>query len=72
MNLTELLKKNEEKIANGDRFPANGGTETPFVSRSGKKLLYVWRPVDGKHAYLDCDSDIILTDEEAWNHLGKF
>lgn len=46
-------------------IPACGGTEVPFVSRSGKKLLYCWNPVTGEHAYLDCGSDIFLTNEEA-------
>lgn len=46
-------------------LPACGGTEAPFVSRSGKRLQYVWQPSTGKHAYLDLDSDIILSNEEA-------
>lgn len=45
--------------------PACGGAEVPFVSRSGRKLLYCWNRATGKHAYLDCSTDIILTDEEA-------
>jgi hypothetical protein len=49
----------------GDWFPANGGTETPFTSRSGKRLLYVWQPRTGNHAYLDLGSDVILSDEQA-------
>jgi hypothetical protein len=53
----------------GDWYPASGGQEAPFISRSGKRLLYVWQPSTGKHAYLDCDSDIILSDSEAANYL---
>lgn len=49
----------------GDWFPACGGTERPFTSRSGKRLLYCWQPSTGKHAYLDCGSDLILTQEES-------
>jgi hypothetical protein len=49
----------------GDWFPANGGTETQFTSRSGKVLLYCWQPSTGNHAYLDVRSDRILTTEEA-------
>ena len=45
--------------------PACGGLEVPFKSRSGKRLQYVWQPSTGQHAYLDVDSDIILSDEEA-------
>jgi hypothetical protein len=44
---------------------ACGGTETPFMSRSGKRLLYCYNPGLQKHAYLDLGTDIILTDEEA-------
>lgn len=50
--------------------PASGGTEEPFVSRSGHRLLYCWNPGQQKHAYLDLDSDTILTDEEAFRYLG--
>ena len=54
-----------------DRWvPACGGTETPFFARSGAKLLYVFNPRTGKHAYLRVDGDIILTDEEASLHLA--
>lgn len=49
-----------------DRWvPANGGTETVFRSRSGIRLLYCWNPAQRKHAYLNVDTDMILTDEEA-------
>jgi len=50
--------------------PANGGTETPFVSRSGRRLLYVWNPKQGRHAYLDTGTDRILEDSEAFAALG--
>lgn len=50
---------------NDNWLPACGGTETPFISRSGKRLLYCWQPSTGKHAYLDCGSDIILMQEES-------
>ncbi len=55
----------------GNWYPANGGTETPFISRTGKKLLYVWQPSTGNHAYLDCGTDLILSNEEASWALGK-
>jgi hypothetical protein len=51
--------------AQGDWYPASNGTEQPFTSRSGKRLLYVWQPRTGNHAYLDLGSDVILTEEEA-------
>ena len=46
-------------------YPASGGAEPVFVTRTGRRLLYVWQPSTGDHAYLDVDTDIILTNEEA-------
>lgn len=65
MNITALIKQIEEKSAQGHWVPACGGTETPFRSRSGKVLLYCWQKSTGRHAYLDCGTDLILSDEEA-------
>ena len=45
--------------------PACGGTETPFKSRSGITMLYCWNPATRDHAYLNVDTDIIMTHEEA-------
>lgn len=72
MSVVLMLQERENKNNQGYWMPANGGTETPFLTRSGKRLLYCWQPSTGKHAYLDCDSDIFLSDEEAWLALGKF
>ncbi len=52
--------------------PACGGTESPFISRSGHRLLYVWQPCSGDHAYLNLDTDMLLTEEEAWLALGIY
>lgn len=61
----------EATIGSNDNWiPACGGTETPFKSRSGITLLYCWCPNTGKHAYLNCDTDIILSDAEAQAALG--
>ena len=43
--------------------PASGGTERPFMSR-GYRLQYLWQPSTGRHAYINCDTDILLTDAE--------
>ena len=51
---------------------ACGGLETPFMSRAGHRLLYIWQPSTGRHAYLNCDTDIILTDEEAEKSLQLY
>jgi len=45
---------------------ACGGSETPFTCR-GRRLLYVWNGLTGdlcEHAYLDLDTDMILSVEE--------
>ena len=66
MKNTDLLHELIDKHNKEDSWiPACGGTEVPFKSRSGKRLQYVWQPSTGHHAYLDLDSDIILSDEEA-------
>jgi len=46
-------------------IPAANGTEEPFTTRTGRRLLYCWQPSTGRHAYLDLGSDLILSDEEA-------
>jgi len=63
--VSEQLAKRDAIKAQGPWVPACGGTETPFTSRSGRRLLYCWQPSTGLHAYLDCGSDLILTQEEA-------
>ena len=72
MNVPEMLLERAKKAEQGNWYPASSGTETPFHSRSGRRLLYCYQPSTGKHAYLDCDTDIILTDEEASLALGLF
>jgi hypothetical protein len=72
MNITDLINHLAEKAAQGNWIPACGGTEQPFTSRSGRRLLYCWQQSTGRHAYLDCGSDLILSDEEARNALAIF
>ena len=45
--------------------PAYGGTETPFATRTGRRLLYMWNPTTGEHAYYDVTNDVFLSAEEA-------
>lgn len=68
--LAQRLEYRAAQAAQGPWLPACNGTETPFVSRSGRRLLYVWQPSTGKHAYLDCDTDTVLDDETAYRCLG--
>lgn len=65
MSLKDILDARDTKAKNGAWLPACNGTEVPFFSRSGRRLLYCYQPSTGKHAYLDCDTDIILDDEQA-------
>ncbi len=54
------------RITCADRWvPACGGSEAPFLTRSGVRLLYCWNPREGRHAYLNVETDMILTNEEA-------
>jgi hypothetical protein len=55
----------QHKRDQGNWEPACNRTEVPFTSRSGLRLLYCYQATTGKHAYLNCDTDIILTDDEA-------
>lgn len=59
------LVKARKAAEQGNWFPACNGTEVPFTSRTGKRMLYCYQPSTGRHAYLDLGSDIILSDEEA-------
>jgi hypothetical protein len=70
MNVKEMLDAAEAKRNQGNWVPACSGTEAPFLTRSGRTLLYCYQPSTGKHAYLDCGTDLILTDEEARLVLG--
>lgn len=70
MNLTEMLQAANQKKAQGNWVPANNETETPFTTRTGRRLLYCYQPSTGRHAYLDCDQDLILDDKEAQLALG--
>lgn len=45
--------------------PASGGKEKPFKTRTGRRLQYVWDTRSGDHAYLDLDTDMILSPKEA-------
>ena len=64
MTLAEMMTARDEWKQEGDWLPASGGTEVPFRTRTGRRLLYVYQPRSGAHAYLDCDSDIILAEAE--------
>jgi hypothetical protein len=72
MTLAEMLKVQAEKAEQGAWIPGGGGSETPFWTRTGRRLLYCWQPSTGRHAYLDVQTDLILSDEEARVALGMY
>ena len=65
MNLVEALNARDKAREQGPWLPACGRTEVSFLTRTGYRLLYCWQPSTGRHAYLNCDTDIMLTDDEA-------
>jgi hypothetical protein len=69
--VTEILADRQQKAEQGNWIPACGGTEEPFYTRTGRRLLYCWQPSTGRHAYLDLGTDLILSDSEAWQALGN-
>jgi len=58
------------RLRQGPWVPASNGTEVPFTTRGGFRLLYCWQPSTGDHAYLDLGRDMFLSDDEAWQILG--
>jgi hypothetical protein len=69
--VAERLAERDRQREQGPWLPACGGTETPFLTRTGRKLLYCWQPSTGRHAYLDMGTDMFLSDEDAEYALGN-
>lgn len=69
--VAEQLDALDARAKQGPWTPACGGTEVPFMTRNGFRLLYCFQASTGRHAYLNCETDIILTNEEAEHALGK-
>lgn len=70
MTLSDAIEAERVKRELGNWQIACGGTEVPFLTRNQVRLLYCWQPSTGKHAYLNCDTDIFLSDDEATQALG--
>lgn len=69
-SLADLLTRRDRERSAGPWVPACNGTEVPFLTRSGRRLLYCWQPSTGRHAYLDCETDLILSDADAAACIG--
>lgn len=67
-----MIEERQRRAEQGNWIPACGGTEVPFLTRTGKRLLYVYQPSTGRHAYLDLGTDLILTNEEARAALALY
>jgi hypothetical protein len=61
--LVDMLEARQRRAKQGAWMPANGGTEQPFEMR-GYRLQYLFQQSTGRHAYVNCDTDVLLTDEE--------
>jgi hypothetical protein len=61
--LVDMLEARQSRAKRGAWVPANGGTEQPFTVR-GYRLQYLWQQATGRHAYINCDTDVLLTDDE--------
>ena len=72
LTLADMIKTQEANNAKGYWMPACGGTEVPFFTRGGLRLLYCWQPSTGNHAYLNLDSDLFLSDSEAQQALNAY
>jgi hypothetical protein len=75
MNDTNLIERQKIEFKNAVSMkrdvwvPACGGTETVFTVR-GKRFLYCYNPRWNKHAYLDLDSDHIISDEQYFSFIS--
>jgi len=64
LTLAEAIAAKQARDERGPWFPAGGGSEVPFVTRGGYRLLYMFQPSTRKHAHLDLDRDMFVSDEE--------
>lgn len=64
LTLAEALDAQQARAERGPWFPASGGSEVPFVTRGGFRLLYMFQPSTRTHAHLDLDRDMFVSDEE--------
>lgn len=63
ISIAEAIAEQEARKAQGNWVPACGGTEQPFIINR-VRVLYCWQPSSGRHAYLNLDTDMIMSDEE--------
>jgi hypothetical protein len=71
-SMVDIMEACDEAKRQGPWMPASNGSEEVFLTRSGRRLLYCWQQTTGQHAYLDVDTDLLLTEEEARMHLDTY
>jgi hypothetical protein len=62
--VAERIEREVARHGQSAWVPACNGTEVPFYTRSGHRVLYCWQPSTGRHAYFDCGTDVIIPDAE--------
>jgi hypothetical protein len=67
-SIADILNERAAKAEQGSWIPGTG--EEPIFTRSRRRLLYCWQPSTGRKAYLDLDTDLLLSDEEVWLALA--
>jgi hypothetical protein len=63
-SVAEQMECERARREDGPWVPACNGTEVPFYTRTGHCVLYCWQPSTGRHAYLDCGTDLIIPDAD--------
>lgn len=70
MTLSEALDERDRIAGQGNWVPASGGTEEPFLTRSGVRVQYLYQPSTGCHAYINVETDVIIPDDELDNYFS--
>jgi hypothetical protein len=47
--------------------PGGGGNETPIVQRNGDRWLWCYNPGQGRHAYINLETDIEVPEADVLN-----
>jgi hypothetical protein len=64
LSVAERIDREHARREQGAWVPACDRTEVPFHTRTGHRVLYCWQSSTGRHAYLDCGTDLIIPDAE--------
>ena len=70
MTTAERFAAHDAAAKQGAWYPACGGTEVPFATRSGVVIQYMYQPATGTHAYYRVHDDLFVSNEEAFMLLG--